>query len=219
MDTTFWSRRRVLGALAATTVVAATSSLVLNPIAARADTPPPDGDDGDPFNLPDTDRAKAVKAWLLGGNATRAAAEAALIGSDAEVTAFLTDELPKVTAEDNRVAVLTSLAGGGKGTRRDAGAAIEGGDTAIAAYLAGGFKPAITEDLQVATAAVIATGGKAVARDGNAALTAGTQKALADFLTQGQYTARLEDMRFEVSQLSVQAGPEVRKYASRALDG
>ncbi|MYS42762.1 twin-arginine translocation signal domain-containing protein, partial [Streptomyces sp. SID5998] len=82
MDTTYWSRRRVLGALAATAAVTATSSLVLNPVAAwAADTPPAD-DDGDPLNLPDTDRAKAVKAWLLGGPAVRAAAELALSGTD-----------------------------------------------------------------------------------------------------------------------------------------
>lgn len=115
MNTTYWSRRRVIGALAATTAVAATSSLVLSSAPAEAATtaPPDDLDEGDPFNLPDTDRAKAVKAWLLGGKAVRAAAESVLIGSDTDVQTFLTVDLPKATAEDNRVAILT-LAGGGR---------------------------------------------------------------------------------------------------------
>ena len=65
----------------------------------------------------------------------------------------------------------------------------------------------------------MATGGKAVNRDGSTALNAGTEQALEQFLTDGQYTARAEDMRVEVSQLMVQAGPEVREYASRALSG
>lgn len=219
MDTTFWSRRRVLGVLAATTAAVATSSVVLKPVAARADNPPANGSDGDPFNLPGTDRAKVVKAWLLGGKATRAAAETALIGSDADIQTFLTDELAKVTAEDNRVAIATSLAGGGKGTRRAASRALDGGDAAITDYLKGGFKAGILEDLRVATTTVMATGARAVRREGSAALDAGDQAALERFLIEGQYTARLEDMRFEVARLLVKAGPELRKYASRALSG
>ncbi|MEF3114291.1 twin-arginine translocation signal domain-containing protein, partial [Streptomyces chrestomyceticus] len=77
MDTTYWSRRRVLTALAATGAVAATSSLVLSPVSAAAVPAAAAADGGtgdDPFALPDTDRAKAVKAWMTGGKATRAAA-------------------------------------------------------------------------------------------------------------------------------------------------
>ncbi|MFE7412954.1 hypothetical protein, partial [Streptomyces laurentii] len=85
MDTTYWSRRRVLGAVAATAVAVTASSLVLNPVAALAAVAPPAGEDGDPFGLPDTDRAKVVKAWLLGGRAVRAAAEEALTGTDADI--------------------------------------------------------------------------------------------------------------------------------------
>ena len=61
--------------------------------------------------------------------------------------------------------------------------------------------------------------GNAEARAGNAALNDGSQAALETFLTDGQYTARLEDMRVGTSKLMMQAGPEVQKYATRALSG
>ncbi|MFZ3544264.1 hypothetical protein ACODT3_01545 [Streptomyces sp. 4.24] len=214
----FWSRRRILGA-AATMTVAASSSLVLNPSTAWAATPSPAADDGDPFGLPDTDRAKAVRAWLLGGRAVRASAATALAGTDADVRNFLAVRLPADTATDNRAAIVSSLAVAGRGNRREATAALGGGDSAIAGYLAGGYKPALMEDLRVATTTVMAVGGKAVNREGNTALNNGSQSALESFLGDREYTARVEDMRVDASKLSFQAGPEVQKYASRALSG
>ncbi|WP_327732841.1 ALF repeat-containing protein [Streptomyces nojiriensis] len=215
MGTIYWNRRRLLGAIAATTAVAGTSSLVLNPLAAWADAPP-ESADGDPFQLPDTERAKAVRAWILGG---RAAAETALTGSDADVHDFLSVRLAAETAQNNRVAPMSGLAGAGKGTRRQINAAMDGGDSAVAGFLDSGFKAAILEDLRVATSTVMAVGGKGVNRAGNTALDAGTQPALESFLTDGQFKARLEDMRVTASKLMVQAGPEVQKYADRALSG
>ena len=71
----------------------------------------------------------------------------------------------------------------------------------------------------MATATVMATSGKAVTKAGNAALTDGSPAALEKFLTTDQFTARLEDMRVEASKLLMLAGPEVQKYANRALSG
>ncbi|WSY72202.1 ALF repeat-containing protein [Streptomyces sp. NBC_00885] len=65
----------------------------------------------------------------------------------------------------------------------------------------------------------MATSGKAVTKAGNAALTDGSPAALEKFLTTDQFTARLEDMRVEASKLLMLAGPEVQKYANRALSG
>ncbi|MEU3917604.1 ALF repeat-containing protein [Streptomyces sp. NPDC029004] len=137
--------------------------------------------EADPFLLPDTDRAKVVKAWVLGGKAVRAAAAAALTGSEADVQNFLAVRLASETAVDNRASLLSSLAVVGKGTRREATGALNDGDSAISAFLAGGFKFAHAEDLRVATATVMATSGKAVTKAGNAALTDGSPAALEKF--------------------------------------
>jgi len=144
-QTTFWSRRRFMEALAVVTAAAAMPQILV-PLA-RAD-----GDSGAPgsLDLPDTDRAKAVRAWMLGGKAMRAAAEYALSGTDADIITFLTTELPVATAEDNRVAVFSYLANGGQGIRAAASAALSGGDSAISAFVEAGYAPAVSDDLRVA---------------------------------------------------------------------
>ncbi|WP_208647980.1 ALF repeat-containing protein [Streptomyces tirandamycinicus] len=214
MQTTFWSRRRVLGALAATTAVASTPSVLLAPVAAAVEGTAPD-----PVPLPDTERAKVVKAWISGGRGVKSAAAHALFGSDSEIQTFLAETLPNQTVQDNRVALVSSLDRAGKGLRREAVAALDNGDAAIADFLRGGFKPAILEDLQVATTIVSGTGDRAVRRAATAALTAGTEQSLIAFLTDTQYDARLEDTRVQVATMLTQAGPEVQKYADRALSG
>ncbi|MFG2463647.1 hypothetical protein ACGFWE_42345 [Streptomyces sp. NPDC048523] len=79
MQTIFWSRRRLLASLAAVTAVAA-APLAWTPVARAAETATPD-----PLTLPNTDRAKVVKAWMTGGRATKAAAADALFGTDADI--------------------------------------------------------------------------------------------------------------------------------------
>ncbi|MFC8215640.1 ALF repeat-containing protein, partial [Streptomyces sp. NPDC057296] len=217
METAFWSRRRLLGTLAAVTAVAATPGVLVAPAragaATAADEPPT------PFELPDTDRAKVVRAWLTGGKATKAAAADAMYGTDADIRTFLGTTLATVTAEDNRVAVAAYLARSGVGLRREASAALDGGDGAVASFLDGGFRPGLLEDLQVSTATVSATGGKAVRREASAALDAGTEQDLVAFLSEGRFEAREEDMRVETAAMLASGGAEVRKYADRAMSG
>ncbi len=215
MQTMFWSRRRLLGAVAAATAVAATPFSLARPARAADGEDPADGS----LVLPDTDRAKVVKAWSTGGRATKAAAAYALYGTDADVRTFLTETLPTVVAEDNRVAVSRLIFRAGKGTRREASAALDNGDAAVAAFLGEGYKPALLEDLAVATSIVSSTGGKGVRREASAALDTNTQQALEDFLVEGQYTGALEDAQVQVAAMMVGAGPEVKKYADRALSG
>ncbi len=80
---------------------------------------------------------------MTGGRAVKAAASLALYGTEAEIEVFLTQTLPKATAEDNRVAVATYLAKSGTGLRREAVAALNDGDSAMATFLRGGFKTAL----------------------------------------------------------------------------
>ncbi len=139
---------------------AAATPTTLTPIAraatAKARAPDPLA------GLPDTDRAKAVRAWMTGGRPS-GPRSGSPYGTDAEVQVFLTQtRAPKATVEDNRVAIVTYLAKSGTGLRREAVAALDNGDSAIAAFLSGGFKPALLEDMRVATATLSGTGGRAV---------------------------------------------------------
>ncbi|WP_433891324.1 ALF repeat-containing protein [Streptomyces sp. CA-111067] len=216
MNNPYLSRRHLLGAFAATTAGVLASSLVLNPTAAYADDPPADPDI---LGLPDTDRGQVVKAWMTGGPAVKAAAEAAVTGSDSDVQAFLAGGLATAAAADNRAAVITVMAKAAPRMSSAAATALDGDDDAVLAFLQGGFQAAYNTDLSITTANLIAAGGKRVAAAGSAALDAGTQDALEAFVGNGQFTAALLDMQIQTANLSVGAGPEVRTYASRALDG
>ncbi|MFC9491194.1 hypothetical protein ACFTZM_34680, partial [Streptomyces hydrogenans] len=85
MQNTFLSRRRFVGAAAAVAAAAA-SPMAFAPVsrAATAEDVP-----GDPLTLPDSERAKVVKAWMTGGRAVKAAAADALYGTDADIQTFL----------------------------------------------------------------------------------------------------------------------------------
>ncbi|MFB7597168.1 hypothetical protein [Streptomyces sp. NPDC056160] len=77
MQKAFWSRRRGLGALAAATAVAATSSVLWPATATAAETA-----GTGPVPLPETERARAVRAWPTGGKGVKAATITALYGTD-----------------------------------------------------------------------------------------------------------------------------------------
>lgn len=91
----------MLGALAAATAVASTPSMLLTPVAVAAESAA-----ADPVPLPDTERAKVVKAWISGGRGAKSAAAEALLGSDSEIQTFLAETLPNQTVQDNRVAIV-----------------------------------------------------------------------------------------------------------------
>ncbi|WP_235614495.1 ALF repeat-containing protein [Streptomyces ambofaciens] len=168
--------------------------------------------------LPDTDRGKVVWAYRTGGRAVRTAAAAALVGSAADVRAFLDEKLPAARAEDNRFTLTQSLVTAGRATRDGIGMALSGGTAAVEAFLKGGFQTAVREDLEVAVTTVMAHGGRAVKREATAALESASDFALRAFLSGGQFTAQEEDERVQVTSILVTASPQVREYAERALD-
>ncbi|MFF9296754.1 ALF repeat-containing protein [Streptomyces althioticus] len=98
-----------------------------------ADTVPADGG----ARLPDTDRAKVVRAYRTGGRSVRTAAVAALVGNADEVATFLGERLPAAVAEDNRFTLTQALVSAGRATRTGIGEALTGGNAAVAAYQPG----------------------------------------------------------------------------------
>ncbi|MFD0526026.1 ALF repeat-containing protein [Kitasatospora arboriphila] len=69
-------------------------------------------------------RGEAVAAWKTGGKALRAAAEQVLVGSDAQIQAFLDTGRRIATEEDERLAVLKLLNSSGPGVRQAAQTAL-----------------------------------------------------------------------------------------------
>ncbi|PJT49582.1 hypothetical protein CWI85_16650, partial [Streptomyces albidoflavus] len=90
--------------------------------------------------LPETPRGAVVSAYKGGGRSVREAASAALLGDDAHVTRFLDAELPAARAEDNRFAILASLARAGKAVEQSVTTAMLAGNEAVAVYLRGGYE-------------------------------------------------------------------------------
>lgn len=137
LSPSLWSRRRILSTVAgAAAVPALPSILTLSATPAHAAPSAPGSPD---TGLPDTEHGRAVWAYKTGGRAVREGAAAALLGTPAALTAFLTTELPVARAEDNRFAVLSSLSEAGRSVQQTASAALSAGDEAVAAFLRDGF--------------------------------------------------------------------------------
>lgn len=127
MDTTYWSRRRVLtvlgAATAATSIPLAAPSRALAAVGASSV-----GDLPKLPELPDTARAKAVTAWKVGGPTVKLTGARALAGSATDIDGFLAEGLAKATAEDNRRTVLGAMALSGRGMATASAAALEAGE-------------------------------------------------------------------------------------------
>ncbi|MFG2991799.1 ALF repeat-containing protein [Streptomyces sp. NPDC048257] len=80
--------------MAAGVAAVSTPLLLTTPVRAAPGAAAPAGD---ALILSDTDRAKVVKAWILGGRSVRQAAACALGGTDQEIRTFPTEQSLKDT--------------------------------------------------------------------------------------------------------------------------
>ncbi|WP_147339592.1 polymorphic toxin-type HINT domain-containing protein [Actinomadura spongiicola] len=171
---------------------------------------------GDP---PPVDRAQAVELLKTGGPETAARAEVALLGTDADVRAFVSEGRNAAEEVDLRAAVEQVLAAGGSTVRGAAQTALDGGPTAMRTFLDQGWKQPWEEDLRVEINQVLAAAtGRYVRAAANKALD-GTADDQLKFLETGYQEAQDADDRIRVSQLSASGGPHVREAASAAMDG
>ncbi|MCX5078472.1 polymorphic toxin-type HINT domain-containing protein [Streptomyces sp. NBC_00424] len=163
-------------------------------------------------------RADVLQAWKFGGAEVKRAAEAALLGSDAEIQTFMAQELRKREDGDLRVQVAEFMAKGGPGVRAAANTALGGTSEQLQSFMGNGFVTAYEEDLRVDVGRVLAFGGPGVQRAANTALN-GTPDAQIDFLQKGQFRAREDDNRVRVGRLLATGGPNIKLMANQALDG
>ncbi|NML54787.1 hypothetical protein HHL19_18720 [Streptomyces sp. R302] len=165
-----------------------------------------------------TERGQVLAFWKNGGPATKSAAGAAMVGSEADIRAFL--ETGRAIAEnlDDREAALQVVADAGPAVRKAAEAALAGTPEQLDTFLKEGWKAPLAQDQRVQAAAIGETGGRALHAAAEAALNSDIE-AVRQFLSEGQYEKRDSDARVRVAQLETAGGPKVRAGASAALNG
>ncbi|GAA3043082.1 hypothetical protein GCM10020229_62920 [Kitasatospora albolonga] len=163
--------------------------------------------------LPATDRGRAVGFWKLGGPAVKAAAEVALLGSDADVRRFLDTDRAAAEVLDDRQLALQVVSIGGREVREAAKKALAGTPAELSAFLKDGWKVSQERDDRQAVVRAINAGGPAVAKAGRTAFD-GTPQDARTFLEQGQYRMREQDDRVLAAQ-AISAGGAQTKAAGR----
>ncbi|MDP9791507.1 hypothetical protein J2S43_000019 [Catenuloplanes nepalensis] len=178
---------------------------------ARADEP-----------APVADRNTVLKVWRQGGTQVRAAAAAALIGTDAQVSAFLDTGYTEAQKLDERDAVAGAMVHSGPAVRAAAQAALtagDGGNTgAVPAFLATGWQRQADIDLRVAVNQLMAAGGDQVKSAAQAALDSEDPAVLRAFLDEGWQHPWQTDQRLRINQAMTTGGSNVDAAAQKALD-
>ncbi|WP_221323048.1 deaminase domain-containing protein [Actinoplanes sp. L3-i22] len=164
-------------------------------------------------------RLQAAIAWQSGGDSVRAAAAAALVGSDADLAEFLDTGWAEGTAADQRAAVLDILGSGGPAVQSAAQTALDSTDAkALTTFLQTGFAGAQDKDTRVRANQMLATSGPLLHAAVQKALDLEDVDALGAFLDTGWQHAFYADQRIQVLKIMQTGGKEVRAAAQRALD-
>ncbi|MBP0450582.1 hypothetical protein J5Y04_13655 [Kitasatospora sp. RG8] len=172
-----------------------------------------------PVVLPDSDRGKAIVFWDAGGAAVRAAAEAALAGSDADVRAFLDSGKAAAELKDDREIALQLVAAGGRELRDAAKAAMEGTPEQLRTFVTSGWKVPLESDQRVQVFQLVEDGGGRELKERATAALNGTPEDVRQFLNDGQYPARESDDRVQLFQILTDGGPATKAAASIAING
>ncbi|MGW4060970.1 ALF repeat-containing protein [Amycolatopsis sp. NPDC004747] len=165
------------------------------------------------------DRAQAVSLLETGGPGVARAAEAALLGSPADLAAFLATGRRQAQNDDERVLVTQALSNGGPITKRTAQRALSGTQDDIREYLANGLPLARSADDRIAVSQAMDVGGPTVNERGAEVLDNGTPEDVRAFLETGLQRAKDVDDRVTATQAMAAGGPEVKAAAQTALDG
>ncbi|MEU3430489.1 polymorphic toxin-type HINT domain-containing protein [Streptomyces gardneri] len=165
-----------------------------------------------------SERGQVLAFWKKGGAATKAAAGAAMTGSNADIRAFLDKGRAIAENLDDREAALQVVADGGPALRKAAEAALASTPEQLDTFLKVGWKQPIEQDQRVETARIGEAGGKGLKAAADVAMN-GDIEAVRQFLSEGQYKKRDSDARVRVAQIEATGGPKTRAAASAALNG
>ncbi|WP_335936362.1 ALF repeat-containing protein [Streptomyces sp. PTD5-9] len=148
---------------------------------ATAAEPPTDPGEVPAVSL--SQRGVVVDLWKSGGPAVKAAAEAALTGTDEDVMRFLAGAGDDAI-QDNRVGVAQLAGVGGKELLAAARAALAGPPENLWEFLWTGWQEPLEQDQRVLVAQIIGVGGPEVQETGRAVL-AGSAEDMRTFLNSG----------------------------------
>ncbi|WP_145926548.1 polymorphic toxin-type HINT domain-containing protein [Amycolatopsis orientalis] len=203
------SRPRILFATLVSAILV--GSLTIVPPATAAPEPAAEENAGE--------RAQVVALWRTAGPTVQAAAARVLAGTDSEIHAFLTTELPRAMKLDERISVNRMLAAGGTTTKAAAQLALDSTSAeALTTFLKTGWQAPSAVDLRIRVNQMFAAGGPEVRKAAQAALDADTTEALQKFVEEGWKRPHENDLRIRVNQFLAGGGTEVKKIAQRSLD-
>ncbi|WBB70648.1 polymorphic toxin-type HINT domain-containing protein [Micromonospora sp. WMMD812] len=168
------------------------------------------------------DRKRAVSYILMGGPSVRRAAEVALLGTDADVRAFLESGRLEAQQADERAAARVLASMDGPAMRAAALQALAGSAEDVRTFVNGGWESAWTSDERVRAYRLVESGGPTMKSAVQQAL-AGTPEQLTEFLANGRDAAAAADDRLLATRMltggSSNSGPVLDTAASQALAG
>lgn len=168
------------------------------------------------------DRSHVVSAWQQGGPQVRLAAEAALLSSDDQVSAFLAEGWRQAQHLDQRDNLASVISNGGPALRAKAQAALDadaaGDQSAITTFLNSGWQGPSDIDTRVSVNQLMSAGGAEVKQAAQAVLDFGDTQALREFLESGWHVQWTTDQRLRINQAMATGGPQVRAAGQKALD-
>ncbi|WFE50002.1 polymorphic toxin-type HINT domain-containing protein [Micromonospora sp. WMMD1155] len=168
------------------------------------------------------DRGWTVSWLASGGPSVRRAAEAALLGSDDDVWAFVNSGRSNAQQADDRAAAQALASMDGPAMRAAALQALAGSPEAVRTFVNSGWKSAWAADERVRAYRLFESGGQTMRAAAQQAL-AGTPEELTQFLAGGRDAAQHADDRLAATRMLTNApnnsGPVLNTAASQALAG
>lgn len=167
---------------------------------------------------PAKDKAGVLELWHKGGELTKAAAKAALLGDDAALQDFIAKGQYVVLSHEYRLITIQLAALGGFGVREAAAKALSAGTwPALQQFVNTGWKAEQDSDNEAATSRnLLDPAGNTAKKDAQAALDSGSD-AVREFIDNGLAVANETDDRKAVYKL-VLASPSVAAAAQKVLD-
>lgn len=164
-------------------------------------------------------RAGVLAARDAGGPQVKEAAEAALVGGEEELCAFVREQWGELELVDREIFANQMLASGGPAMKDAVTPLLDAQDPeALGAFLANGWNDPWLADQEIRINQLAAAGGPQVKQAAWVALDAGSPEDLERFLSEDWAQAHRADVELRVNQALASGGPLVREAAARALD-
>ncbi|MET8760782.1 ALF repeat-containing protein [Lentzea sp. NPDC004782] len=172
-----------------------------------------------PGPTPEFNRSRIVDLWRVAGPLLKAEAAKAVVGTDAQIAAFLENGWKRPSEEDDRATVLRLQNSGGPSVREAAKQALDAGThEAYRAFLDGGVPAEQALDLRIRVNQIQYTAGPNLRQVAQQVLDSGSSEQMRKFVEKDWEQPHRLDQRIRVNQLAAVGGPRVKAKAQEALD-